>query len=326
MDEGSYGVLDKLSLAYEGNRLMSVSDDADSEPTYQDAFHYQDNSSSAGEFAYDENGNMTKYLDKNISKIEYNCFNLPLKVTFTDGSTINYVYNAMGQKLSSTARINKLAAMMPITTVMQGNNDRSGLIATVTTYRGNFIYVDGKLSMVLFSGGYVDMTGSSPKYRYYLQDHLGSTRVVADANANVLQENSYYALGGLMSDQCVNVGVQPYKYNGKELNRMHGMDFYDYGARWYDAGIGRWTAVDPLSEKDYDISPYVYCHDNPVGSIDHDGRSTWVINQGNGKYQVVGGNLNDKDKNIYVGFFNKKKRICQGQLYWHNNINDIILR
>ncbi len=291
---------------------MSVSDDAASELTYRDAFHYQDNSSSAGEFAYDENGNMTKYLDKNISKIEYNCLNLPLEVTSTDGSTINYVYNAMGQKLSSTARINKLAAMMPIT--------------IVTTYRGDFIYVDGKLSMVLFSGGYVDMTGNSPKYRYCLQDHLGSTRVVADANASVLQENAYYALGGLMSDQCVNVGAQPYKYNGKGLNRMHGMDFYDYGARWYDAAIGRWTAVDPLAEKYYDINPYVYCHDNPVGSIDPDGRSTWVINQGNGKYQVVGGNLNDKDKNIYVGFFNKKKRICQGQLYWHNNINDIILR
>ncbi len=60
------------------------------------------------------------------------------------------------------------------------------------------------------------------------------------------------------------------------------------------------------------MSPYAYCNGNPVCAIDPDGRSTWVINQGDGKYKVVGGNLTDKDKNIYVGTFNKKGEFVCG--------------
>lgn len=66
------------------------------------------------------------------------------------------------------------------------------------------------------------------------------------------------------------------------------------------------TTIDPEAERYFNLSPYSYCSGNPVNSIDPDGRSTWVINQGEGKYQVVGGNLNDCDKNIYEGLFNKE--------------------
>ena len=58
--------------------------------------------------------------------------------------------------------------------------------------------------------------------------------------------------------------VQRYKYNGKEFDRMHGLDWYDYGARHYDAAIVSWPTMDALSEKYYSISPYAYCVDNPV--------------------------------------------------------------
>ena len=59
-------------------------------------------------------------------------------------------------------------------------------------------------------------------------------------------------------------------------------------------------SVDPLCEKYYWISPYAYCLNNPVNAIDPDGRSTWVTQGNNGTYQVFNGDLNDKDKNIYV--------------------------
>ena len=73
-------------------------------------------------------------------------------------------------------------------------------------------------------------------------------------------------------------GFQSYKYCGKYLDRKHGLDLYDYGARLYDPAAAFWTSPDPLCEKYYNISPYAFCNDNPVTFIDPDGRfidSAW---------------------------------------------------
>jgi len=93
----------------------------------------------------------------------------------------------------------------------------------------------------------------------------------------VEQVNNYYPFGGLYGD---NTGgsVQPYMYNGKELDRMHGLDLFNYGARHYDAALGRWFTPDPLGEKYCSISPYAYCKDNPTNAIDPDGRLVIFIN------------------------------------------------
>ena len=72
--------------------------------------------------------------------------------------------------------------------------------------------------------------------------------------------------------ESIGGSTQPYKYNGKELDRTNGLDWCDYGARWYDATRTGWTSVDPHCEKYYDTSPYVYCEDNPVKYIDPNGK------------------------------------------------------
>ena len=100
-----------------------------------------------------------------------------------------------------------------------------------------------------------------------------------------------------------NQGEQQFKYNGKEYDPMHGLNEYDYGARQYDPAIGKFTTMDPLCEKYYHISPYAYCAGNPVNAVDPDGRSTWVTRIDDYRYRVVGGDLKDGDKNIYVGTF-----------------------
>ena len=108
--------------------------------------------------------------------------------------------------------------------------------------------------------------------RFILYDRLGSVRSVADEDGNVLQQNLYYARGGAWGDVCTAPGFQSYKYCGKYLDRKHGLDLYDYGARLYDPAAAFWTSPDPLCEKYYNISPYAFCNDNPVTFIDPDGR------------------------------------------------------
>jgi len=58
---------------------------------------------------------------------------------------------------------------------------------------------------------------------------------------------------------------------------------YDYGARFYDPQIGRFTTIDPLTEKFYFLTPYQYGSNNPVTNIDIDGlegvpfNAPWLI-------------------------------------------------
>ena len=219
------------------------------------------------------NGNMTKDRNKGISNITYNTMNLPSRIEFENGSRATYLYSADGTKLQvkyETSYAGLLASGPPSGSV-------STAIAQTHTidYVGNKIYEDGVLSRILIEGGYVDYSGETPIYHTYLTDHQGNVRVVVDENAAVKQVNHYYPYGALFAEST-NGDVQPYKYNGKELDRMHGRDWYDHGARHNDAAIGRWHVMDPLCEKYYDVSPYAYCAGDPVNAIDPDGKSIWT--------------------------------------------------
>ena len=101
---------------------------------------------------------------------------------------------------------------------------------------------------------------------------------------NVVQVINYKTFGGLMGESTGG-DTQTYKYNGKELDRINGLDWYDYGARNYDAALGRWHVVDPLAEKYYNVSPYAYCGNNPVNRIDPNGMEMdWVQSDTQMKY------------------------------------------
>ena len=62
---------------------------------------------------------------------------------------------------------------------------------------------------------------------------------------------------------------------------------YDFGARNYLPALPRWSAMDPLAEKYYSVSPYVYCAGNPVNLVDEGGSSTRVKRLPDGTFEVV---------------------------------------
>ena len=254
----AYGLIDNLTFTLNGNQLSRV-DDAVSTVAYGTNTAFVNGASAAGEYAYDVNGNLTKDLNKGITDIQYNVLNLPSTVSFSDGSTITYTYGADGTKLRTVHKI--------------------GSTTTTTDYCGNVIYENGTQKLLLTEEGYINLTGTQ-QYHYYLKDHQGNNRVVINQSGTVEETNHYYPFGGVFGTTG---NTQPYKYNGKEFDTKKGLNWYDYGARHYDVALGRFTTVDPLSERYYSIGMYAYCNNNPVRYIDPTGMSTSPIYDEEGK-------------------------------------------
>ena len=243
----AYGLLDNLTFTLNGNQLSRV-EDAVSTAAYGTNTAFVNGTSTAGEYVYDVNGNLTKDLNKGITDIQYNVLNLPSTVSFSDGSTITYTYGADGTKLRTVHKI--------------------GSTTTTTDYCGNVIYENGTQKLLLTEEGYINLTGTQ-QYHYYLKDHQGNNRVVINQSGTVEETNHYYPFGGVFGTTG---NTQPYKYNGKEFDTKKGLNWYDYGARYYDAALGRFTTVDPSSENYYAFNPYSYCVNNPIKYIDPDGK------------------------------------------------------
>jgi RHS repeat-associated protein len=132
--------------------------------------------------------------------------------------------------------------------------------------RVSIAYENGKLKMILTDNGYIQ----DGAYYFYTKDHLGNNRITADQNGDLLQSTQYYPFGMSFADTD-KPEAQPYKYNGKELDNMNGLNWYDYSARHYDPVIGRFTTIDPLAEDYYDISPYAFALNNPLRYTDPTG-------------------------------------------------------
>ena len=89
----------------------------------------------------------------------------------------------------------------------------------------------------------------SPVFHYFTQDHLGNNSTVTSEDGTVEQIMHYYPFGGTFNDAGVNASLQQYKYNGKQLDRVAGLNTYDYGARQMQKHDPTWKkTTDELKE------------------------------------------------------------------------------
>lgn len=241
------GTIERLAFSHNGNRLASATFSASgkSDRTF-------------GTFSYDANGNMTSdglasYGDHDTeTALSYNLLNLPYAVTSDNFASTYYTYIANGTKLRTK-------------TVRQGKT-------SVTDYCSNMVYMDGALQRMMTEGGYIE----NGQYRFFVTDHVGSIRAVTDAAGTVLQTYDYHPYGAVLENTDSQVGnpdaaAQPYRFNGKESQEFAGLQYLDYGARFYNPLSARWLTPDPLAEKYYSISPYAFCAGNPISLYDYNG-------------------------------------------------------
>ncbi|MCC9043641.1 RHS repeat-associated core domain-containing protein [Myroides sp. M-43] len=253
---GVVTTIDKLTYGYEpgSNRLSTVRDASGNQEGFKQV------NTSGADYSYDEFGNLTNDKHKKISKIKYNHLNLPVEINFgTD--KIEYLYSASGEKLQKKV------------------TDKG--VVTLTDYLGEFQYVKGKLSFFPTAEGFFN--AETNVYVYQFKDHLGNVRLSYSDKSNnntieaseIIEESNYYPFGlahkGYNQKNDALMKDYKYQYNGKEKQEELGLNLYDYGARNYDAAIGRWMNVDPLAEKMRRHSPYNYAFNNPIRFIDPDG-------------------------------------------------------
>ncbi len=307
---GIYGKIDNLHLYYDYNRLKAVKEDALPVNT-NGSFDFSGSSTTTSEdvqYGYYDDGSLKWDANKGIAYIDYTASGMPLRIQFTNGHVTEYVYSGDGRRLRTLYRTAVPNVSVAIGSTLALNTYNTLSVDTVEFF-GDIIYGNGQLDKILFDGGYCTFAGnlSQPTYHYFTRDHLGNVRAVVNQDGTIEQVNHYYPFGGIFADAGQNDALQKYKYNGKELDRMHGLNFYDYGARQYDPILGMFTQMDPLCEKYYNFHPYAYCGNNPINCVDPDGKD-W--------YQ-------DTDKTYqYSPEVHSQKDLKEGQTYLWKSKND----
>lgn len=139
--------------------------------------------------------------------------------------------------------------------------------AECTGFNSKYLYIEDKLRSVKKKIDYEEM-----RY-FYHSDHLGSSSFITNAVGNTIQHLQYLPFGETLVDERTDDPYNtPYKFSGKEKDDETQYSYF--GARYYDSDLSVWLSVDPMSDKYYSTSPYMYCVGNPVKLIDPFGMDT----------------------------------------------------
>ncbi len=198
-------------------------------------------------YNYDNNGNISKDATNNLD-ISYNMLNLPSTIKQNNAVKATYTYLADGTKYKAV-------------------NASGGGFDYVGSFRYNRNGSNITLESIASAGGRTYKTSGGYEARYFVADHLGSTRMVAYANGTVIEQNDYMPYGERHSNSTLATSGNPYLYNGKESQKDFGINYIDSHARMQTTNA-IFTTLDPLCEISYHTSPYTYASANPVNNTD----------------------------------------------------------
>ena len=280
-----------------GNLLTLNRYGPDSSTTPTDALSFTYNGPKRVGWVYDPNGNVTSDATNNVS-IAWNVIDQPRMLTSGSSSTKRY-YLADGT----------------LSHIQDGTQMR--------IYLGDIVFktVSGGVGVESagWEGGRLLPGTGADKILYVVKDHLGSVRVVKDGTGAVRQRFDYYPYGTVSrvwtSSATTDDSEKRYRFGGKEVagsaltdlageGSAPGAPYLDFGARMYSPSNMCWMTMDPLAEKYYHISPYVYCIGNPVNLIDPDGMDTYHMNsEGRFTHENYNGREDGIDYVYYVDKF-----------------------
>jgi len=248
IDDLSYGI------GSSSNRLYTIVENAPGSPSSE---AWDAEAAASGSFTYDPNGNLKTAPDPYFfTAITYDPQNLPLSLT-RSGTTTTYRYDDAGQRITkqvgggnTEVYLREGAATLGVFTV--------NTAGTPVSWYFN----------VLAEEKVVGRQPNTGNRSYYHTDLLGSTRAVVQG-VTVVESYDFDPWGVLMPGRTLGSGTKE-GFTGKEQDTETGLDYF--GARYYMPALARWAAVDPLSEKHPEWSPYNYVLDNPLALFDPDGR------------------------------------------------------
>ena len=259
---------ERLAYSYDGNLLSGISNTGAS--------------GGGGSFTHDTNGNLTRD-GLSMLDIDYNDRNLTSRISSGGATLAEYEYLADGTKLRAVDGSGN------------GYQYRGSLIYTQTAGQSDSPVITLDCA-VTSAGRIVRETSAAGTVSYrpliHLCDHLGSVRSVIDGDTGtVVEASDYYPFGKRITPPPAAEPVEATSQSATSPNRWHfsgkesqsflyaNIPLLDFGARMYNPTIARWTTSDPMSEKYYGISPYVYCLGNPISIIDPNGMDIWTMDE-----------------------------------------------
>lgn len=284
--DGSYGTIDNLTIAHDGNQMSRAVDKA-GVVNHVGSMDFANDADGGAVFGYDGNGALKYDSGRGIADIVYDLCGNPSRIQFTDGSVTRYVYTAEGEKLMTahyTAMPNMSVAMGAVhilsdDEILSRDSDEYVCGGTVVLRNGSFYEYRTAEGFFRISG---KAGGGKPAVTayYFNKDHLGNVREVVGRDGTVCEVDNYYPFGmpyyeGASAQE--HASFQQRKYCGKELDLVHGLNTYDHGVRQNYSVLGVWDRMDPLAEKYYNISPYAVCGNNPLFIMDSRGDSLTLL-------------------------------------------------